>query len=93
MARLLEAVAAFRAALEELTRERVPLDWAMSTGNRGVALRVLAEGATISPWPNGRAPKLTAAFETCAMRIMSVPLFMRHQLTGAQALIQRLRNG
>ena len=42
-ARLEEAVAAHRAALEERTRERVPLDWAISTGDQGVALRVLAE--------------------------------------------------
>ncbi len=37
-ARLEQAVAAFRAALTEWTRERVPLDWALSTGNQGVAL-------------------------------------------------------
>jgi hypothetical protein len=36
-ARLEEAVAAFRAALEERTRERVPLDWATSTGSQGEA--------------------------------------------------------
>jgi hypothetical protein len=42
-ARLEEAVAAHRAALNERTRDRVPLDWAMSTGNQGVALMVLAE--------------------------------------------------
>jgi hypothetical protein len=28
---------------EERTRERAPLDWAMSTGNQGVALMLLAE--------------------------------------------------
>ena len=37
-ARLEEAVAAYRAALEERTRERVPLDWAMTQNNLGVAL-------------------------------------------------------
>ena len=37
-ARLEEAVAAFREALEECTRERVPLDWAMTQNNLGVAL-------------------------------------------------------
>jgi hypothetical protein len=31
------------AALTENTRERVPLQWAMSTGNQGVALMLLAE--------------------------------------------------
>ena len=38
-ARLEEAVAAYRAALEEWTRERVPLDWAMTQNNLGTALR------------------------------------------------------
>ena len=42
-ARLEEAVAAYRAALEERTRERVPLDWAMTQNNLGNALRTLGE--------------------------------------------------
>ena len=37
-ARLEEAVAAYRAALEERTRERVPLQWAMTQNNLGNAL-------------------------------------------------------
>ena len=37
-AHLEEAVAAYRAALEERTRERVPLDWAMTQNNLGNAL-------------------------------------------------------
>jgi hypothetical protein len=41
--RLKEAVAAFRAALEEHTRERVPLDWAMTQMNLGTALSRLGE--------------------------------------------------
>src|SRR6266852_5860184 len=40
-ARLEEAVAAYRAALEENTRERVPLDWAGTQNNLGSALRRL----------------------------------------------------
>src|SRR6185437_13965070 len=40
-ARLEEAVAAYRAALEERTRERVPLDWAMTQTNLGAALQTL----------------------------------------------------
>ena len=39
-ARLEEAVAAFRAALEERTRERVPLDWAMTQNNLGLGRRM-----------------------------------------------------
>jgi hypothetical protein len=43
-ARLEEAVAAFRAALEERTRDRVPLDWATTQNNLGHALRALGKG-------------------------------------------------
>ena len=46
-ARLEEAVAAYRAALEEWTRERVPLDWAMTQNNLGNAL--------CDAWASGRA--------------------------------------
>jgi len=42
-ARLEEAVRAHRAALEEWTRERVPLDWAMTQNNLGNALLGLGE--------------------------------------------------
>ena len=42
-ARLDEAVAAYRAALEEETRERVPLDWAGTQNNLGIALAMLGE--------------------------------------------------
>jgi hypothetical protein len=38
-----EAVAAHRAALEERTRERVPLDWAQTQNNLGTAIRALGE--------------------------------------------------
>ena len=40
-ARLEESVAAYRVALEERTRERVPLDWAMTQNNLGNALAML----------------------------------------------------
>jgi tetratricopeptide (TPR) repeat protein len=42
-ARLEEAVAAYRAALEERTRDRVPLDWAATQNNLGNALKALGE--------------------------------------------------
>jgi tetratricopeptide (TPR) repeat protein len=42
-ARLEEAVTAFRAALKERTRERVPLDWATTQNNLGTALWNLGE--------------------------------------------------
>ncbi len=42
-ARLEEAVAAYREALKEWTRERVPLDWAMTQNNLGNALKSIGE--------------------------------------------------
>jgi tetratricopeptide (TPR) repeat protein len=42
-ARLEEAVAAYRAALEEYAREQVPLDWAVTQNNLGNALATLGE--------------------------------------------------
>jgi hypothetical protein len=42
-AKLEEAVAAYREALTELTRERGPLRWAASLANEGLGLMLLAE--------------------------------------------------
>jgi hypothetical protein len=42
-ARLEEAIVAYRAALLERTRERMPLDWAMTQNNLGNALKALGE--------------------------------------------------
>jgi len=42
-ARLKEAVSAYRAALQEWTRERVPLQWATTQNNLGLALWRLGE--------------------------------------------------
>ena len=41
--RLEEAVKAYRSALEEYTRERVPLQWAETQNNLGGALWILGE--------------------------------------------------
>jgi tetratricopeptide (TPR) repeat protein len=40
-ARLEQAVAAYRKALEERTQQRVPLDWGMTQNNLGKALELL----------------------------------------------------
>src|SRR3712207_8430182 len=40
---LFRSVSAFRAALQEYTRERVPLQWAMTQNNLGNALQTLGE--------------------------------------------------
>ena len=38
-----QAVVAYRAALEEFTRERVPLGWARTQNNLGIALQELGD--------------------------------------------------
>ncbi|MGH6935353.1 MAG: hypothetical protein ACRED2_04060 [Methylocella sp.] len=51
LARLEEAVAAYRAALKEYKQERVPLDWAMTQNNLGNALLRLGERESGRPDP------------------------------------------
>jgi hypothetical protein len=63
-ARLEEAVVAYRAALEEWTRERVPLDWAMSTGSQGEVLTLLAERRGDLAMAEQALGQITVAFET-----------------------------
>jgi tetratricopeptide (TPR) repeat protein len=75
-ARLEEAVAAFRAALEERTRDRVPLDWATTQNNLALALwtlggresgtarleeAVAALRAALEEWTRDRVPLQWAA--------------------------------
>ena len=47
-ARLEEAVAAYREALKEQTRDRTPFDWAKTQDNLGTALRILNERKALS---------------------------------------------
>jgi hypothetical protein len=63
-ARLEEAVAAYRDALTEQTRERVPLDWAISFGNQGVALMRLAERTKDAAMAEMAFRQIEAALET-----------------------------
>jgi tetratricopeptide (TPR) repeat protein len=63
-ARLEEAVAAFRDALQEFTRARVPLDWAKSTGNQGFALMLLAERRRDATMAKLAVRQIEAAFAT-----------------------------
>jgi tetratricopeptide (TPR) repeat protein len=46
IARLMETVAAYHEALQERTRDRVPLSWAMTQNNLGAALQTLGERET-----------------------------------------------
>jgi tetratricopeptide (TPR) repeat protein len=67
-ARLEEAVEAYRAALEERPRDRVPLDWAMTQMNLGNALRTLGqrESGTV------RLEEAVTAWSGCLEVITSV---------------------
>lgn len=57
-----QAIAALRAALQEWTRERVPLQWAMIQNNFGTALRTLGERES----GTARLEQAVAAF--CALQ-------------------------
>ena len=59
--RLEEAIAAYRAALDERTRDRVPLDWAATQNNLGTALRALGERER----GTARLEEAVAAWEAC----------------------------
>jgi hypothetical protein len=63
-ARLEEAVAAYREALREATRERVPLYWATSTGGRGIALMLIAERHGDAKKAKLAVQQIEAAFTT-----------------------------
>ena len=58
--RLEEAVAAYRAALEEHTREGSPADWAMTQNNLGNALLSLGERESGTRAPRGGRRRPTA---------------------------------
>jgi tetratricopeptide (TPR) repeat protein len=67
-ARLQEAVTAYRAALQETTSERVPLQWAATQNNLGIALRTL--GARESG--TARLEEAVTAFDACLMVTASI---------------------
>ena len=55
---------AYRAALEENTQERVPLDWAMSLGNQGVAMKSIAERTNDAALAKKAFEQISTAYET-----------------------------
>jgi hypothetical protein len=76
-----EAVAAYRAALTVWTRERMPLDWATSAGNQGVALLMLAERLG-----NARMAETTVSgWRSCAIRCV-----LRRTTAKGHGLLDRL---
>ena len=91
-AKLEEAVAAFREALKEGTRERVPLNWAGSFGNEGVALMLVAERRGDATMAETALSQINAAYQT--MRDgghARDAAYFEGQLPRARALVARLR--
>jgi len=72
----------------------VPLDWALSTGNQGVASMVLAErGGNLSIAENALA-EITVAFETFRDAHHALEAaYYEAQLPAGRALVERLRKG
>jgi hypothetical protein len=69
-----EAVAAFREALKEYTRERVPLDWARTQSNLGAALRTLGkrEAGTTRLQEALVRPQPAPCFQVDALEVQSI---------------------
>ena len=88
---LLFAIAAYRAALEELTRERVPLNWAKSFGNEGVALMLIAERTRDASKAKTAYDQIEAAAQT-AREGGDEPTaaYFEAQLPKAQSLVEGL---
>ena len=92
-ARLEEAVSAYRAALEERTRERVPLDWATTQNNLGAALEVLGERESGTARLEEAVAMYRAALEVRTRE--SVPLdwaYSQHTLANALAVLAKRKN-
>ena len=90
--KLEEAVAAYREARKEWTRERVPLQWARSFGNEGIALMLLAERRGDAGMAETAFSQINEAFETIREGgdAASAALYER-QLPRAGAVVARLR--
>ena len=89
--RLEEAVSAYRAALEEFTRDQEPLEWGLSTGNQGVVLILLAERCGKS----NRAQTAVQHIENALVAMQDIggtpaTAYYMTQLPKAQALLDRL---
>jgi hypothetical protein len=63
-ARLEEAIVAYRAALEERTRERVPLNRAATFGNQGVAMMLIAGRTHDGALAAAALQQIQTAYET-----------------------------
>jgi tetratricopeptide (TPR) repeat protein len=88
-ARLEEAVAAYRAALEEWKREYMPLDWAMTQNNLGNALWALGERES----GTARLEEAVAAFRAVLEEMTASPWhdIASHNLASCVAILEQHR--
>ena len=89
---LRRAVAAFESALEEYTRDRAPLAWAMTQNNLGAVLQVLGERGD-----DDALRRAVAAFEAAlevfvAARADYYIEVCRNNRDGAQALLAKRKS-
>jgi hypothetical protein len=90
--KLEESIAAYREALKELTRDRVPLDWATSFGSEGFALMHLVERRGEAAMAETALSQIHTAFETLRDGGHAPDAaFFENQLPTARALVARLR--
>jgi tetratricopeptide (TPR) repeat protein len=92
-ARLEAALAAFRAALTERTRERMPIQWARSTANEGDALLVLAERLSDAGLAQQAVYQLEQATEAIPDSSYNDTdwVYYRARLLKARALLEQLK--
>jgi hypothetical protein len=91
-ARLEEAVAAYRAALQERTRERIPLQWAASNGNQGIAMMLIADRTSNAALAETAVQEIEATYETTSSSGQMVwAAYYQEQLAKAEAISDRLK--
>ena len=89
--RLEEAVAAYRATLQEWTRELAPLQWAMNMGNQCVAMRLLAGRTGDLAIAKQALSQIEAAFDTFRQADHAqYASYFESELPEAKALVDRL---
>lgn len=91
-AALREAIAAFRAALDGFTRDRAPLDWALTTANLARALLLRGNrGAGLAAWTEALGlveaslPGLRLRQPDAAERPATLAAALRGSIAGASA--------
>jgi hypothetical protein len=83
---------AYRAALEEGTRERVPLDWATSLGNQGLTMMVIADRTNDGALAETAFQQIQTAFDTTRDGAQAPwATYYKAQLPKAEAIRDRLK--